>query len=98
MLVSILILRWGAEVGQSIEELLAKFELSPQNVRFADLARVCDTIFGEARQSGTSHRVYKTPWQGDPRVNIQNDKGRAKAYQVKQVLRAVEKMMEAGHA
>ncbi|HXW52731.1 MAG TPA: toxin HicA [Myxococcota bacterium] len=85
-------------MGQSIEELLAKFELSPQNVRFADLARVCDTIFGEARQSGTSHRVYKTPWQGDPRVNIQNDKGRAKAYQVKQVLRAVEKMMEAGHA
>jgi hypothetical protein len=81
-------------MGQSIEELLAKFEISQQNVKFSDLVKVCDTIFGQARQSGTSHRVYKTPWQGDPRVNIQNDKGKAKPYQVKQVLRAVEKMKE----
>jgi hypothetical protein len=81
-------------MGQSIEELLAKFEISQQNVKFSDLVKVCDTIFGQARQSGTSHRVYKTPWQGDPRVNIQNDKGKAKPYQDKQVLRAVEKMKE----
>ena len=33
--------------------------------------------------------MYKTPWPGDPRVNIQNDKGRAKPYQVKQVLAAI---------
>lgn len=38
-----------------------------------------------------SHRVYKTPWAGDPRVNIQDDKGYAKVYQVKQVLTAIEK-------
>ncbi|HXW60511.1 MAG TPA: toxin HicA [Myxococcota bacterium] len=85
-------------MGQSIEELLAKFELSQQNVRFSDLVKVCDTLFGQPRQSGTSHRVYKTPWQGDPRVNIQNDKGKAKPYQVKQVLRAVEKMKEESDA
>jgi hypothetical protein len=36
--------------------------------------------------------VYKTPWQGDPRVNIQNDNGMAKAYQVKQVLKAIERL------
>ena len=29
---------------------------------------------------------------GDPRVNIQNDKGKAKAYQVRQVLQAIEKL------
>ena len=34
----------------------------------------------------------KHPWQGDPRVNIQNNKGKAKAYQVKQVLLAIEKL------
>ena len=39
---------------------------------------ICDSYFGEPRQSGTSHRVYRTPWQGDHRVNIQNDKGMAK--------------------
>ena len=36
--------------------------------------------------------LYKTPWQGDPRINIQNDKGKAKGYQVKQVLLAMEKL------
>jgi len=33
----------------------------------------------------------KTPWQGDPRINIQNHKGKTKAYQVKQVLLAIER-------
>ena len=60
---------------------------NPQGVRFADLVRVCDEYFGEPRQTGGSHRVYRTPWPGDPRVNIQNDRGMAKAYQVRQVLR-----------
>jgi len=30
--------------------------------------------------------------QGDPRINIQNHKGKVKAYQVKQVLLALEKL------
>ena len=33
-----------------------------------------------------------TPWPGDPRVNIQNDKGKAKTYQVKQVLLALDRL------
>jgi hypothetical protein len=32
------------------------------------------------------------PWKGDPRVNIQNDKGMAKPYQVRQVLTAIERL------
>ena len=32
------------------------------------------------------------PWEGDPRVNIQNAKGIAKAYQVRQVLKAIERL------
>ena len=31
---------------------------NPNNVRFADLAKLCDAYFGEPRQKGTSHRVY----------------------------------------
>ncbi|MFQ5739374.1 MAG: toxin HicA [Acidobacteriota bacterium] len=65
---------------------------NPKAVRFPDLCKVCDHYFGEARQRGTGHRVYKTPWEGDPRVNIQNAKGKAKAYQVKQVLVAIERL------
>jgi len=36
--------------------------------------------------------VFKTPWPGDPRVNIQESKGKAKPYQVRQVLLAIDKM------
>lgn len=69
---------------------------NPKGVSFSDLCKVCDHFFGEARQSGSSHRIYKTPWPGDPRVNIQNDKGMAKAYQVRQVLKAIERLTAAG--
>ena len=64
----------------------------PANVRFADLRKVCEGYFGKPRQAGSSHAVFKTPWPGDPRVNIQGDKGKAKVYQVRQVLRAIEKL------
>ena len=62
----------------------------PANVRFGDLQKICETYFGKPRQSGGSHTIYKTPWPGNPRVNIQNAKGKAKAYQVRQVLLAIE--------
>lgn len=69
---------------------------NPKGVSFNDLCKVCDHFFDEARQTSGSHRIYKTPWQGDPRVNIQNDKGMAKAYQVRQVLKAIERLTAAG--
>jgi hypothetical protein len=65
---------------------------NPNDVRYAELCKICDLYFGEARQKSSSHRIYKTPWQGDPRVNIQNYKGKAKGYQVKQVLIAIERL------
>ena len=66
-------------------------ESNPKDVRFNDICKVCVYYFGEARLKG-SHRIYKMPWQDDPRINIQNDNGKAKAYQVKQVLRAIKKL------
>lgn len=68
-------------------------ESNTKNVRFADLAKICEYYFGKPRNSGSSHFVYKTPWPGDPRVNIQKGKdGKAKPYQVKQVLLAIKKL------
>ena len=75
-----------------IKEILATIRRNPKGVSFSDLCKVCDHYFGEARQTGSSHRIYKTLWQGDPGVNIQDDKGMAKAYQVKQVLKAIERL------
>jgi hypothetical protein len=76
----------------TIDEILVMMQRNPKGIKYSDLCRVCDHYFGQPRQSSSSHRIYKTPWQGDPRVNIQNDKGMAKAYQVKQVLKAIERL------
>ena len=62
-----------AKIGQQMQE-------SPGNISFSNLCKVCDHYFGKPRQDSSSHRIYKTPWAGDPRINIQNDKGKAKAY------------------
>jgi hypothetical protein len=76
-----------------IEDILVGMRKNPQGVHFADLVKVCMHFFGEARQLGTSHRVFCTPWPGDPRVNIQmGEGGKAKAYQVRQVLLAISKL------
>jgi hypothetical protein len=77
---------------EKIDEILHKMKRNPGGICFSDLCKVCDHFFGKPRKSAGSHRVYKTPWQGDPRINIQNNKGKAKTYQVKQVLSALEKL------
>lgn len=77
---------------KSIAEKLKLFKNNPKDIKFSELCKICGFYSGDARQSGSSHRVYKTPWRGDPRVNIQNSKGKAKAYQVKQVLKTIERL------
>jgi hypothetical protein len=73
-----------------VEKLLDQMRREPANVRFGDLQKICEAHFGKPRNYGTSHSIFKTPWQGNPRVNIQN--GKAKAYQVRQVLLAIERL------
>lgn len=75
-----------------IPDILEGMRSNPAGLRFSDLCRVCEYYFGPARITSGSHRVYRTPWPGDPRVNIQNDQGKAKTYQVKQVLKAIERV------
>jgi hypothetical protein len=77
-----------------IPRIVEQMRSSPASVRYADLFKVCVAYFGVPRQSGTSHAVFKTPWPGDPRVNIQNSRGKAKPYQVHQVLLAIDRMEE----
>lgn len=72
--------------------MLDRMRREPTNIRFLDLRKVCESFFGEPRQSGTSHLIFKTPWPGDPRINIQDAGGKAKPYQVRQVLQAIDKL------
>ena len=68
------------DIIADVETIVERMRREPQAIRFTELRRVCDHCFGPPRQSGSSHRVYKTPWVGDPRVNVQNSKGMAKTY------------------
>jgi hypothetical protein len=83
------------EVG-STDNIVQQMQRNPKHVRFAALCKVCDNYFGEARLKG-SHRIYKTPWRGDPRINIQDDNGKAKAYQVGQILKAINRLELENH-
>jgi len=76
----------------TIDEIIIAARRNPADVSFTELSFVCTHFFGTPRQQGTSHQVYKMPWQGDPRINIQKQGNKAKAYQVKQVLKAIDKL------
>ena len=67
---------------------------NPKNVRFADLNKIATHLWGKPRVNGTSHHVFKVPWQGEPWVNLQADGKMAKPYQVRQVIKALKKLEE----
>lgn len=80
-------------MSKDVDGLLERMRSNPRDVRFADGCKVVSAFFGEPRQKGTSHRVWKMPWSGDPRVNLQmGEGGKAKAYQVRQALQAIDKL------
>jgi predicted RNA binding protein YcfA (HicA-like mRNA interferase family) len=64
-----------------------------KNVKFTDLLNFCKKLFGEPRVRG-SHHIFKMPWAGHPRVNLQRDGKLAKPYQVKQVKEALKRLKE----
>ena len=71
---------------------MAAMRINPKGIRFTEACKVCEHFFGPPRQRGSSHRLYRMPWPGDPRVNVQNDRGMAKAYQIRQIIKAIEKL------
>lgn len=78
------------------EKLLARARTSPKNVRFTEVCQLAECYgFTFARGDG-SHRVYKR--DGWPKVmNFQDDNGKAKPYQVKQLLNAIDEILSQAH-
>ena len=73
-------------IGKRLDEMRD----NPQSTSFADAVKVAEHYFGKPRIYG-SHHVFKMPWAGDPRINLQEAKGGgAKPYQVKQLLKAID--------
>jgi hypothetical protein len=82
-------------VAKGIEDLLADMRNSPASIRFTDACKVVGHFFGSPRHKGTSHHVWKMPWAGDPRINLQpGDNGRAKPYQVRQAVQAIDRLFQ----
>jgi len=77
----------------TIEQLIEKMRNNPVDVRFSDLQKVSEHFFGKPRMKG-SHMFFKKPWKGYPPVLLQETKGMAKPYQVRQVLEAIKKLEE----
>lgn len=78
----------------SVDEILAEMRENHAGVRFADACKVATHYFGPPRQNGTSHKVWKMPWPGDPRINMHvGDGGKAKAYQVPQAVAAIDTLL-----
>jgi len=75
----------------SVDKIEVAMRNNATDIRFADCLKVCTHYFGKARIKGSHHR-FKTPWLGDPRINIQNRNGMVAAYQVDQVLAAISKL------
>lgn len=75
----------------SLEKKVARLAQATGPVPFNDVKQVCDHYFGAPRIHG-SHMIYRTPWKGDPRINIQNRNGKVALYQVKQVLKALARL------
>lgn len=74
-----------------IAKLEAAMAQNPAGVRFSDALRLASFYFGEPRVTG-SHHIFRTPWPGLPRVNLQQEKGNtANQYQIRQLLDAIEK-------
>ena len=71
------------------DKLLAEAQESPANFRFNDLISLAKMFgFEERRQKG-SHIIMVNPVHG-LFMNFQNQKGKAKPYQVRQLLKAID--------
>ena len=76
--------------GLAKKKLLEKILNSNKNVHFNDLVTLITAFGFTLIRNASSHHIYEHKDIAEM-VNIQNDKGKAKPYQIKQFLQLVEK-------
>ena len=70
-------------------KLLERLQNSSKNVKYNDFVVLIEAFGFRIIRTNGSHNVYEREDVPDM-VNIQNDKGKAKSYQIKQFLSLVE--------
>jgi predicted RNA binding protein YcfA (HicA-like mRNA interferase family) len=68
--------------------LLEKARNSPNNIKFDELCSLAESFGYVFKRQNGSHQVYAHPDSGSI-MNFQSDKGKAKPYQVRQLLKAI---------
>ncbi|MBV8782248.1 MAG: type II toxin-antitoxin system HicA family toxin [Phycisphaerae bacterium] len=71
-------------------KLLGKALASPANLRFAEIQHLVEAFGFRLLRTTGSHYIYGRPGLAE-QINLQTVGGKAKAYQVRQLLRIVER-------
>jgi len=71
-------------------EIYKELKNNPKNIRFEELCKAAETFGFKFRGGKGSHRVYTRDGVKEI-LNFQNVKGKAKPYQVRQLLKVIEK-------
>ncbi|MCL2047809.1 MAG: type II toxin-antitoxin system HicA family toxin [Defluviitaleaceae bacterium] len=72
------------------KKLLARLQSNRKNVRYNDFILLVKSFGFKYRRTEGSHNIYKNPIINEA-LNLQEEKGEAKPYQVKQFLAIIEK-------
>jgi hypothetical protein len=75
----------------SVDKIVSGMRDNPRTSATRISTESVNITFGPPRTTSGSHAVLQDSLARHPRVTIQNDKGKAKPYQVRQVLAAIDK-------
>lgn len=74
----------------TVDKILKKAKNNPKNIRFTETQKLIEAFGYRYRGGKESHCVYKNADVSEI-MNLQEDKGMAKAYQVKDFLKVLKK-------
>lgn len=77
------------------DKLLTKAQQSPRNLRFEELCRLAECYGWELKRQRGSHVLYENNLldaQDGRLMNFQDNKGKAKDYQIVQLLNAISNL------
>ena len=76
------------------DKALAKAKRNPHNVEWGDFEAMCRRYFGEPIRQRGSHVMFQLPWDDNSLLNIQRRGKQAKPEQVKDAVRAIERLLD----
>ena len=80
----------GEEDEMNKRQWLEELKANPKKIRFARICKIAEAFGFQTRQGPGSHRIYYKDGVREI-LNIQNEDGWAKPYQVRQFIKIIEK-------